>query len=291
MKDTPDAPKTPAQPTVIAAATTTDLTIGLTRKDLDALAWAQRHLEHPSLAARLTSVLGTPIEVGLKLMPDNWYQTLQNTAEQAIEKALDAAISSLRHNPETLMAHDRFHKMLGITSGAVGGFFGPLGLIGELPITTTLMLRAIADIARAEGEDLDTLESRLACLKVFALGGRSEEDDAADTGYYGVRLALSMPIANAAQHIAERGLAEESAPALVKLIAAISSRFSATASQKIAVQAVPLIGAAAGATVNVVFMQHFQDMARGHFTIRRLERKYDPYTVKNAYAALMAAPA
>jgi hypothetical protein len=27
-------------------------------------------------------------------------------------------------------------------------------------------------------------------------------------------------------------------------------------------------------------------MARGHFTVRRLERKYDPITVKAAYIAL-----
>jgi hypothetical protein len=57
-------------------------------------------------------------------------------------------------------------------------------------------------------------------------------------------------------------------------------------SEKAAAQAVPAIGAVGGALINLVFIDHFQDMARGHFTVRRLERKYDPATVKAAYVAL-----
>ena len=38
--------------------------------------------------------------------------------------------------------------------------------------------------------------------------------------------------------------------------------------------------------VNTVFISHFQDMARAHFTIRKLERKYSPETVKAAYLDL-----
>ena len=47
--------------------------------------------------------------------------------------------------------------------------------------------------------------------------------------------------------------------------------------------AVPLIGAAGAATVNLLFMQHFQEMARGHFVVRRLERKYGKEAVQAAY--------
>ena len=45
----------------------------------------------------------------------------------------------------------------------------------------------------------------------------------------------------------------------------------------------PLIGAAGGAAVNAIFMRHYQEMADGHFTVRRLERKYGPETVKAEY--------
>ena len=43
----------------------------------------------------------------------------------------------------------------------------------ELPVSTIIMLRSIADIARSEGEDLSDPESALSCVQVFALGGRS----------------------------------------------------------------------------------------------------------------------
>ena len=51
-------------------------------------------------------------------------------------------------------------------------------------------------------------------------------------------------------------------------------------------QSVPLIGAAGGAMVNVLFIRHFQDVARGHFTILRLEETYGADDVKAAYAAV-----
>ena len=44
--------------------------------------------------------------------------------------------------------------------------------------------------------------------------------------------------------------------------------------EKAAAQAIPAIGAAGGAIINTIFMDHFQDMARGHFIVRKLERKH-----------------
>ena len=43
------------------------------------------------------------------------------------------------------------------------------------------------------------------------------------------------------------------------------------------------MGALGGVTINVLFIDHFQDMARGHFIVRRLERTYDAETIRNAY--------
>jgi hypothetical protein len=59
-------------------------------------------------------------------------------------------------------------------------------------------------------------------------------------------------------------------------------------SQKVAVQAVPLLGALTGAAVNSLFVAHFQTLARGHFTIRRLERIYGKGTVRLAYDQVRA---
>jgi hypothetical protein len=156
----------------------------------------------------------------------------------------------------------------------------------ELPVSTTIMLRSIADVARSEGERVKSPETRLACLQVFALGGRSTNDDAAESGYFAIRAALARGLADAAQFIAERGLAQDGAPAVVRFIVQVAARYGVVVSEKTAVQALPLIGAAGGALVNALFMDQFQDVARGHFIVRRLERDYDHETVRRAYVDL-----
>ena len=79
---------------------------------------------------------------------------------------------------------------------------------------------------------------------------------------------------------------EEGAPAIVRLIAQLATRFGVNVSEKIAAQAVPVIGAAGGIAINVMFIDHFQEMARGHFIVRRLERNYDPQFVREEYGRL-----
>lgn len=260
----------------------------LSYKDYASLKQAHARLETPSFAVRLSNVIGTPIEMGLKLMPRTWYRGLHRSAEKALWKALNVAVSGLEYKRGP--ACDFCYKLAGITGGAVGGFFGGPALLLELPLTTLVMLRAIADIARSEGENLDHLETRMACLEVFALGGRSSEDDAADLGYYGLRLALEAPISGASRYIAQNGLVSRAgSPLLVDFIATVSRRFGVTLSEKAAAEIVPVIGAVGGAFVNSVFIQHFQDMARGHFTIRRLERKYGSLLVRSQYTKLSQA--
>lgn len=148
------------------------------------------------------------------------------------------------------------------------------------------MLRSIADIARSQGEQLNLPELKFACIEVFALGERTSKDDASESGYFAVRAALAKAVSEAAEFIAERGIAREGAPALVRLISQLAERFGITVSEKVVAQAIPGIGAVGGALINLVFIDHFQDMARGHFSVRRLERKYDPATVKAVYLSL-----
>lgn len=262
---------------------------GISDADYQALLWAHQELEHPSLAARLTSVVGTPIEVGFKLLPVSWYRQLQRSVDAGLRKALNAAITTL-HPERDLHGHETRHRFLAATTGAAGGFFGLPGLLVELPVTTTLMLRAIASVARSEGEDLSSLETRLACIQVFALGARTEDDDAADTGYYGIRLALSLSVSSAMHHITAHGLNSEGAPLLARLLALVASRFGGAVSNKAAAQIVPLVGAAGGALINLVFMQHFTDAARAHFIIRRLERHYGAAAIEAAYQRLETPP-
>jgi hypothetical protein len=101
-----------------------------------------------------------------------------------------------------------------------------------------------------------------------------------------MRAALAKSVSEAAGYIAQRGLVEEGAPAIVRLIAQLATRFGVNVSEKVAAQAVPVIGAAGGVVVNVLFIDHFQEMARGHFIVRRLERTYDPQLVREEYERL-----
>lgn len=254
-------------------------------EDLDALRNAYFTLEHPSMAARLSGVVGTPIDIAFHLLPKQWYKRFHNVAERAIGKALEVAVSSMRRQHDASESEIYF-KMLIAGTGGIGGFFGLPGLLIELPVSTTVMIRGIAEIAREEGEDIHTPEAQLACVQVFALGGKVESDDAAETGYYGIRLALSAYMSAAAAHVAEASFSAESAPIVLKLVNAIASRFGVAVSQRAATQIVPVVGAVSAAAINTIFMQHFQSMARAHFTVRRLERKYGEEFVRAHYESI-----
>jgi hypothetical protein len=180
------------------------------------------------------------------------------------------------------------HKAFTTLSGAIGGAFGLPALAIELPVSTTTMLRSIADIARGEGEDIRSHETQLACLEVFALGSRSSSDDSAETGYFATRASLSKAISDAATHIASHGLGKKNAPAIVRFIESVAARFNISVSEKFAAQSVPAIGAIGGAAINYVFINHFQDAARGHFIVRRLERKYGAELIEATYTKIAA---
>ena len=139
------------------------------------------------------------------------------------------------------------------------------------------------DVARSEGHPPKDLITRLSCLEVFALGGPQVADDAAESAYWSVRSALSVALSNAAVFIARNGFTTEGGPAVVKLISSIAGRFGVLVSEQVAAKAIPIIGAVAGSTVNVLFMKHFQDMARGHFIVKRLENKHGQNTVIRVY--------
>jgi hypothetical protein len=254
----------------------------LQEQDLNDLKKAKAHLEHPGLAAKITNFLGTPIQKGFSLLPENWNLKVGELTRTALSKAVQAAVLTMKDSPGE-EASNIWHKLAVATTGGIGGLFGLPALAIELPISTTIMLRSIADIARSEDEDLHKIESKIACIEVFALGGPKTSDDASESGYFAVRAALAQSISKAAEYITNRGLSEKSAPALVRLIIQISERFSIQVSEKAAAQAVPAIGAAGGAIINTLFIDHFQDMARGHFIIRRLERKYGKEIVEETY--------
>jgi hypothetical protein len=266
----------------------------LSESDAAALQKAVLILEHPSLVARIASLAGTPLSLLNRALPQAVTGIISKAISVALRSALRVALASLRTGdsrtglPANFLTSrsDAIHKGLAALSGGVGGAFGIASLPMELPISTTLILRAVADIAREQGEDLSDPETALACLQVFALGGRAETDDFTESSYFAVRGALAKTVTEATRYIAERGLLEEGGPILTRLAAQIASRFGIVVSQKVAAQAVPIVGAMGGAAVNAAFMAHFQAIARAHFCVRRLERQYGKPRVQAAYEQL-----
>jgi hypothetical protein len=253
----------------------------MTDEDLKLLSAAVRVLEHPGLAARLGSMVGKPIELMRQALPAGASQAIAVATTKALDAALAVALRSIRKEPSA--GSGVFHKVMATASGAVGGSVGLAALPIELPISTIIMLRSIAEIARSEGEDLADPQTALACIEVFALGGRASGDDAADSGYFAVRGVLAKSVSEAARFIAERGIVSEGAPLLAAFIAQVASRFGVVVTQKLAAQILPVVGALGGAAVNYAFIDHFQEVARAHFTVRRLERRYGKDAVQAEY--------
>lgn len=252
------------------------------RKELQV---AKNLLENPGVAAKVTNFIGTPIEKGLALLPDSWNKNIGEVTQAALLKASQAAIFTMKDIPGE-ESSNMWHKLGVAVSGGVGGFFGIAAISIELPISTSIMLRSIADVARSEGESITAMETKLACLEVFALGGNSKSDDGTESGYYAVRATLAQSIAAASEFIATNRLADEGAPLLLKFIATVAQRFGVQVTEKAAAQAIPAIGAAGGAIINTIFIDHFQDMARGHFIVRKLERKHGKELVELMYLEL-----
>jgi len=253
-------------------------------RDIDDVRAAKRALEYPSFMARVTDLLGKPITAGLKRLPPDWNERISAVANAALMQALALAVRTTRSN-RGMHSSDVLHKILVTASGMAGGSLGITTATIELPISTCIMLRSIIDIAKHEGHDVTMLEVRLSCLEVFALGSR-QHDDSSQEGYWVVRAALAKEVADAIKHVASKGLSKRGAPALVRLISTVAARFSVVVTEETAAKLVPVIGAAAGGAINLLFMEHFQTVAHGHFTIKRLEMKYGTEAVRKKYDEL-----
>lgn len=259
----------------------------LSASDLRDLAAAKRLLEETSLSQRAIDLLGRPIEWGMQRLPDAARRVVTAASRTALEKAADLACGSLAQE-SAAVCRPGLHKAAAICAGAAGGLFGLPGLAVELPLSTTIMLRSIAQIGRSHGENLADPDSRLACLQVFALGGRSPDDDAMDSAYLAMRLVLAHETRAATSWLLSGGAqaARSQAPMLVSLVQKIAARFSIAVEQKLIAEALPVIGALGGGAVNGLFIDFFQDKAAGHFAYRRLERVHGPGAVREAYERL-----
>lgn len=267
----------------------TNLIPTISDKDLSDLQAAKRKMEEIGWAMKGLNRIGGILETGIDKLPKKQQKWLQQVAHKVLHAVVKTNLKTMKSGKSNTTSSNNTYKALVTSSGIIGGAFGATAFAVDLTLATKLMMRSIMDIARSEGENLQELDTQLACLQVLALGGKSKHDDTLDTGYYATRIALSSAVKNATSYAAKHGMGsilQGSNNAFVKLIGAIASRFSIQVSEKFAAQAIPIIGAAGGASINLAFINHFQNMARAHFSIRRLERQYGENLIREHYEAI-----
>lgn len=261
---------------------------------------AASYLENPSFLMRVADSVGKPLEWVVSQLPDVAHQTVH----KALEKALEVAVMTLPEKVETpedpLPAADwsaTIHTLTTAVSGALGGVLGAVGLAVELPFSTGVMMRSIASIAQSYGEDVRDPAVQLECMAVLSHGGPPDAQASMDSAYLTSRASLTVLLREASTFLARvsaRELAEAvskgTAPRLVVLLGQIANRFGLVVSQKFFAQALPVIGAIGGGFVNAAFADHFQRVARYHFGIRSLERRYGSELVLDTYRKFLPPP-
>ncbi len=265
----------------------TQKTAALSPEDLALLKTAKWQMEEIGWAMKGLNRMGNIIESRIKLLPQKQQTWLQRLSYKVLHTVVKSNLVSMKQGKANVGPSNKTYKALVTASGAIGGAFGAAAFAADLTLATKLMMRSIMDIARSEGEDLSTLDTQLACLQVFALGGNSKHDNSLETGYYASRIAINSALKGGGSLAAKtlEGIMTGSTKPLLQAIAAVAARFSVQVSEKFVAQAIPIIGAAGGASINLAFIDHFQKMAQSHFAIRRLERKYGVEVVKEAYEA------
>jgi hypothetical protein len=214
-------------------------------------ALARRHKGASGLGMQVLGMVGGSAEALLDKLPAPVRERLDGATQAALHGAFAAAARSRGVLADRA---DWLNTALASAMGAAGGFGGLPGSLAELPVTVTVLLRAIQGIAAEHGFDPADEAVRMDCIEVFASAGPMRLDDGAETGFLAARVTVTGQGLNA-------------------LIAKVAPRLSAVLGQKLAAQAAPVLGAVAGAAINYAFTSYYQEMARVHFGLKRLARE------------------
>ena len=227
---------------------------------------AARHLRASRGVMSVVNGLGTRIEDQIKSLPE----PVQNRIEAVTESALTRAYGVARLGGGAMpRLSGRGHVALASISGAAGGLGGLPTALAELPLTVTLILHAIQDVAESYGFDPEAEPTRRETLRVFGAGSPLATDDGVNSAFIGARLTFT-------------------GPALQRMIAAIAPRLATALGQKLAAQAVPVLGAVAGAGLNAAYMNYYREMAHVRFGLLRLALDHDPAEVQAAFVDAVA---
>ncbi|WP_299679790.1 EcsC family protein [uncultured Roseobacter sp.] len=219
--------------------------------ELDRL--AQRYSRAGSGAVDLLNVIGGRAEGLLDRLPQQARTGLQEATRKALEQAMNVAHGSRGVVPDQ---KGWLNTVVGTAMGAAGGAGGLPAALAELPVTTTLLLRIIQGVAVEYGFDPASDNVQFDCIEVFAAAGPLSHDDGADLGFLSARMTLT-------------------GSAVQTIIARVAPRLATVLGQKLAAQAVPVLGAVAGAATNYAYTSYYQEMAHVHFGLRKLAIEAD----------------
>lgn len=227
-------------------------------------ALAKRYKRANGPVIRLVNRLGGTLENQLSALPDGIRSQLERLTSQALEASYGLAARA----PDL---GQRMPMVAAVAAGAAGGAGGLATAVAELPVTVTLFLNAIRSVARDAGLDPDQDWVRAECLQVFAAGSPLARDDGVNTSFLASRLALT-------------------GSTVQNLIAAIAPRLAAVLGQKLAAQAVPVIGAVSGAALNAAFLSYYREVARVRFALVKLAQVHGSEAVEAEFRIAVTPP-
>lgn len=209
---------------------------------------AARHARAGGLGIQVLNLIGSQTETLLERLPTPVRDRLGEGTEAALHWAMKAAQSS-----RGVVGDQPGWMNTAVTTamGAAGGFGGLPSALAELPITTTILLRAIQGVAVEYDFDPAAENVQFDCLQVFSAAGPLARDDGADLAFISTRLTVTGPV-------------------LHGLIARVAPRLATVLGQKLAAQTVPVLGAVAGAATNYAYTSYYQEIAHVHFGLRKL---------------------
>lgn len=216
-------------------------------------ALVRRNAQAGNAAIDLLNLIGGQAENLLDRLPAGVRARLGSATQEALRHAAEAAHRSRGAVGE--MSAGRM-RVLTTVMGAAGGMGGLPTALAELPVTVTVLLRAIQDVAVEHGFDPGEPGVRFDSVQVFGAAGPLDRDDGANLGFVGTRVTLT-------------------GAAMQALIARVAPRLATVLGQKLAAQTIPVLGAAAGAATNYAYTRYYQEMAQVHFGLRRLAIEAD----------------
>lgn len=198
----------------------------------------------------LLMAVGGGADTLLARLPEKVRNHLGDAVLAGMTRALDAARLSRRATGRL----PRFADQLACAvTGALGGVAGATGALVEMPVAVTIIMRAVMAEAEAQGFDLEDEDTLREVLRVFAHAGPMDEDDGSEMAILVTKASIT-------------------GATLSSLIQKVAPHFSVRMGQKLAASAVPVLGAAAGASINLIFTNYYRDVAAVHFRMLRMAR-------------------